>query len=39
MRIYGRRLIKKVLLTTYGPLRPLLDLVGFDAKRHYEWLY
>ena len=39
MKIYGRGLIKKALLTVYGPLSPLLELVGFDAKSHYEWLY
>ncbi len=39
MRIYGRRFIKKAAMRLYGPLRPIADAVGFNAKHAYEWAY
>jgi SAM-dependent methyltransferase len=39
MRIYGRSFIKKVAIRLYGPLRPIADAVGFNAKHAYEWAY
>lgn len=39
MKIPNRSLIKKIALTTYQPLRPLLRVARVDAKGLYEWAY
>jgi ubiquinone/menaquinone biosynthesis C-methylase UbiE len=39
MKIPNRSLIKRIALTIYPPLRPLLRVMGVDAKGLYEWAY
>jgi SAM-dependent methyltransferase len=39
MKIKGRRLIKSAALAVHRPLRPLLGILGVDAKGLYEWAY
>jgi SAM-dependent methyltransferase len=39
MKIPHRPLIKRIALATYRPLRPLLRIMGVDAKGLYEWAY
>jgi SAM-dependent methyltransferase len=39
VRIYGRRYLKAIALVVHRPLRPLLQALGVDPKRLYEFAY